>query len=138
MAGESKIAEKEYLRRSGGGAWEREKPFSPAGTDNFQEGLELLNDFVVALWLLQPRPDDRILDLGAGGGWCSDLLRRMGRRAFPVDISWDMLRIAKDRPTGNQLQPTVGDLERLPFADGAFDKAVCLSAPARKTPPRRR
>jgi ubiquinone/menaquinone biosynthesis C-methylase UbiE len=125
---DSKTAEKEYLRRAGGGAWEREKPFSPVDTDKFQEGLALLHDFAAALWLLQPSPDDRILDLGAGGGWCSDLLHRLSRRAFPVDISLDMLRVARQRPTRWPLPATVGDLERLPFRDGVFDKAVCLNA----------
>jgi SAM-dependent methyltransferase len=122
---DSKDAEKDYLRRTGGSAWEREKPFSPAGTDNFEEGLELLNDFVVALWLLQPSAADRILDLGAGGGWCSDLLRRLSRRSVAVDISLDMLRIARQR---GSIPAVAGDLERLPFRDGAFDKAICLSA----------
>jgi SAM-dependent methyltransferase len=125
---DSKQAEKTYLARSGGSVWEREKPFSPPGADHFEEGLELLNDFVVALWLLQPGPDDRMLDLGAGGGWCSDLLQRMSRRSFAVDISFDMLRVARQRPTRTPIAAAAGDLERLPFADGVFDKAICLSA----------
>ena len=44
---DSKEAEKTYLSRSGGGAWEREKPFPPEGTELFTESLELLNDFVL-------------------------------------------------------------------------------------------
>ncbi|MGH9410037.1 MAG: class I SAM-dependent methyltransferase, partial [Vicinamibacterales bacterium] len=92
--GDSKDAEKAYLARTGGGAWEREKPFSPPGTDMFDEGLDLLSDFVVALRLLQPAAGDRILDLGAGAGWCSDLLQRLNRRSVAVDISLDMLRVA--------------------------------------------
>lgn len=127
-AGDSKAAEKDYLRRSGGGAWERAKPFSPPGTDQFEEGLDILNDFVVALRLLRPTADDRILDLGAGGGWCSDLLSRMSRRSFPVDISFDMLRISRERGSNGGLPATVGDLERLPFIDGSFTKAICVSA----------
>jgi SAM-dependent methyltransferase len=89
---------------------------------------QLLNDFVVALWLLQPSAEDRILDLGAGGGWCSDVLRRMNRRSFAVDISHDMLRVARTRPSPTPIPATAGDLEHLPFADGSFDKAICLSA----------
>jgi SAM-dependent methyltransferase len=125
---DSKDAEKDYLRRTGGSAWEREKPFSPAGTDNFEEGLELLNDFVVALWLLQPSATDRILDIGAGGGWCSDLLHRLSRRSIAVDISVDMLRIARQRGARGPIPAIAGDLEHLPFCDGSFDKAICLSA----------
>jgi hypothetical protein len=39
---ESKQAEKTYLSRTGGSAWEREKPFPPPGTELFDESLELL------------------------------------------------------------------------------------------------
>jgi len=125
---DSKEAEKAYLSRTGGSAWEREKPFPPAGADLFDESVELLNDFVVAMRLLRPSAEDRIVDLGAGGGWCSDLLQRLNRQAVGVDISLEMLRVCRERPTRRQIRAVAGDVERLPFRDGAFDKAVCLSA----------
>jgi SAM-dependent methyltransferase len=125
---DSKQAEKTYLSRTGGSAWEREKPFSPPGTDMLEEGLELLSDFVVALKLLQPSTGDRIVDLGAGGGWCSDLLQRLNRSSVAVDISLEMLRVSRERKTRAPITAVAGDLERLPFVDGAFDKAICLSA----------
>jgi SAM-dependent methyltransferase len=125
---DSKQAEKTYLSRTGGSAWEREKPFPPRGTELFDESLELLNDFVVAMKLLQPSPDDLIVDLGAGGGWCSDLLQRLNRRSVAVDISLEMLQVGRQRPTPRPLSCVAGDFEHLPFATGTFDKAVCLSA----------
>ena len=125
---DSKQAEKTYLSRSGGSAWEREKPFPPVGTDLFDESLELLNDFVVAMRLLRPSKEDRIVDLGAGGGWCSDLMQRLNRRSVAVDISLEMLRVCRERRTRKPIQAVAGDFERLPFADASFDKAVCLSA----------
>jgi SAM-dependent methyltransferase len=125
---DSKQAEKTYLSRTGGRAWEREKPFPPAGTELFEESLELLNDFLVAMRLLQPSPADRILDLGAGGGWCSDLLQRLNRRPVAVDISLEMLQVARQRTPRTPIKAAAGDLEHLPFATGSFDKAVCLSA----------
>jgi ubiquinone/menaquinone biosynthesis C-methylase UbiE len=125
---DSKQAEKTYLSRTGGRAWEREKPFPPAGTEMFDESLELLSDFVVAMRLLQPGPDDRVLDLGAGAGWCSDLLQRLNRRAVAVDIAHEMLAVSRERQTRAPILAVAGDLERLPFADGSFDKAICLSA----------
>jgi hypothetical protein len=36
-SGDSKQAEKEYLRRTAGGTWEFWKPFSPPGTDTLFE-----------------------------------------------------------------------------------------------------
>jgi ubiquinone/menaquinone biosynthesis C-methylase UbiE len=125
---DSKQAEKTYLSRTGGSAWEREKPFSPAGTDTLEDSLDLLHDFAVAARLLRPAPDDRIVDLGAGGGWCSDLLQRLNRKAVAVDISLEMLRVSRERGTRGPITAVAGDFERLPFVDGSFDKAICLSA----------
>jgi ubiquinone/menaquinone biosynthesis C-methylase UbiE len=125
---DSKQAEKTYLSRTGGSAWEREKPFSPPGDDTLEDSLELLHDFAVAAKLLQPSPDDRIVDLGAGAGWCSDLLQRLNRKSVAVDISLEMLRVGRERSTRVPISAVAGDFERLPFVDGAFDKAICLSA----------
>lgn len=125
---DSKEAEKTYLGRTGGNAWERLKPFSPPGDDTLTDSLELLHDFAAALRLLQPEPDDLIADLGAGGGWCSDLLQRLNRRSVAIDISLEMLRVARQRPTATPIRAVAGDFERLPFADSSFDKAICLNA----------
>lgn len=125
---DSKQAEKTYLSRTGGSVWERVKPFSPPGDDTLDDSLELLHDFAVAAKLLQPSPDDRIVDLGAGGGWCSDMLQRLNRRSVAVDISLEMLRVARERHTRAPISAVAGDFERLPFANASFDKAICLSA----------
>lgn len=125
---DSKDAEKQYLGRTGGSAWEREKPFSPPGADTLQESLDALHDFAVAVQILQPLATDRVIDLGAGAGWCADLLQRLNRNAVAVDISLEMLRVARQRATRAPIAAAAGDLERLPFVDGAFDKAVCLNA----------
>jgi SAM-dependent methyltransferase len=125
---DTKQAEKEYLSRTGSSEWERVKPFSHAGADTLVESARLLQDFAAAMLTLQPAPADLILDLGAGGCWCSDLLRRLNRRSVAVDISWEMLRAGRSRPAGSGLVAAAGDMERLPFRSGAFDKAVCLNA----------
>ena len=125
---DSKDAEKTYLGRTGGSAWERLKPFSPPGDDTLNDSLELLHDFAAAVRLLEPEPGDLIADLGAGGGWCSDLLQRLNRRSVAIDISLEMLQVARLRPTAAPIRAVTGDFERLPFVDGAFDKAICLNA----------
>ncbi len=124
----SKEAEKRYLGRTGGSAWEREKPFSPPGDDTLAESLDLLQQFVVALTMLQPSTDDRVLDLGAGALWCSDLLQRLNRRPVALDISLEMLQVGRTRASRRPLVAACGDFEHLPFQDGAFDKAICLNA----------
>jgi ubiquinone/menaquinone biosynthesis C-methylase UbiE len=113
----SKEAEKTYLGLTGSSAWERAKPFS-----------HLLHDFAVAMMALQPAADDLILDLGAGGCWCSDLLRKLHRQSVAVDISLEMLQAGRSRPGGSDIRAVSGDMEALPFRAGTFDKAVCLSA----------
>lgn len=124
---QTKQAEKEYLARTGSSAWERAKPFSPPGSDTLGESAWMLHDFASAMLALHPAPHDRILDLGAGAGWCSDLLGRLNRSAVAVDISLDMLRAGRSR-TGATIRAVAGDMEQLPFRAGTFHKAVCLSA----------
>lgn len=128
MTEDSKQAEKTYLRRTGGRAWEREKPFSPPGDDTLEDSLSLLHDFSAAMTLLQPSPSDRIVDLGAGSGWCSHLLQRLNRNSIAVDISHEMLRVSRERDARAPITAVVGDFEQLPFLDGSFEKAVCLNA----------
>jgi ubiquinone/menaquinone biosynthesis C-methylase UbiE len=126
---DSKSSEKEYLRRTAAGSWERLKPFSPAGTDTLAESASLIQDFAAAVTHLPPAPSDLILDLGAGACWCSDWLQRLNRRTVSIDISWDMLRLGRTRvPQAEGAALVAGDLEYLPFAAGSFDKAYCLSA----------
>jgi ubiquinone/menaquinone biosynthesis C-methylase UbiE len=125
---DTKQAEKEYLARAGSTDWERVKPFSHVGADTLADSASLLHDFAVAMLALAPAPDDLILDLGAGGCWCSDLLRRLNRRSVAIDISLDMLRTGRSRPGGADLWAVAGDLEHMPFRSAAFAKAVCLSA----------
>jgi ubiquinone/menaquinone biosynthesis C-methylase UbiE len=128
MSQDTKQAEKDYLARTGSSDWEYAKPFSHAGADTLRDSAQILHDFAVAMLTLQPSPDDLILDVGAGGCWCSDLLSRLNRRSVAVDISTDMLRTGRSRPTGAAFRAVAGDLERLPFRAGAFNKAVCFSA----------
>jgi len=125
---DTKQAEKEYLARTGSSVWEQTKPFAYPGSDTLHESAQLLHDFSVAMMALQPGPDDLVLDLGAGGCWCADLLGRLNRRAVAVDISLDMLRTGRSRPTGADIRAVAGDFEMLPFQSGTFQKAVCLSA----------
>jgi ubiquinone/menaquinone biosynthesis C-methylase UbiE len=126
-ASDSKQAEKDYLRRSRGGDWEASKPFPPPGHVGGDGHAQDLLDFAVLMRVLAPEPADPILDLGAGSGWVSDWLRRFGFKTVAVDIAWDMLRLGADRLRSSQ-GLVAGDMEHLPFRNGAFNKACCLNA----------
>ena len=123
----SKQAEKDYLRKSGSGAWERVKPFSPPGEQTLHESIRLIHDFAVAAHALQLRPGHRVLDLGVGAGWTTEWLRRLNVKVVAVDISHDMLSVGRQRVPAPALL-VAGDLELLPFLTGSFDRALCLNA----------
>ncbi len=73
---------------------------------------------------VDPRPDDRVLDLAAGTGTSSAPFADAGALVVPCDFSLGMLRAGKRvRP---ELPFIAGDGTRLPFADAAFD-AVTVS-----------
>lgn len=122
----SKQAEKTYMLRAGSEHWERTKPFAPPGHDMLPLGAPLILDFAVAATFLDLQLRDLVLDLGAGPCWVSEWLQRFNLCTVSVDISWEMLRVGRDRLP----RPTVvaGDLEHLPFPGETFDKAVCLNA----------
>jgi SAM-dependent methyltransferase len=122
-----KQAEKDYARRAGSVPWELTKPFAPPGHDLVGESAALIHDFSVMLANLAPAPGERVLDLGAGSGWCTEWLQRLNVDAVAVDLAMDLLQVARQRlPRNGRI--VAGDLEALPFGDGSFHAAVSLNA----------
>ena len=70
--------------------------------------------------LLSPSPGSVVLDAGCGNGRPLSLLRETGCTAVGVDASLGMLGTAVAPPA------TVGDVQALPFATGAFDAAAAF------------
>jgi ubiquinone/menaquinone biosynthesis C-methylase UbiE len=74
----------------------------------------------------------RILDAGGGTGRFSILLARLGHDVTHVDISPEMLKIARAEAERNEVdltfeQGNVTDLSR--WSDRSFDAVLCLDAP---------
>jgi demethylmenaquinone methyltransferase/2-methoxy-6-polyprenyl-1,4-benzoquinol methylase len=71
--------------------------------------------------------EDRVLDVATGTGMvAAALVRRYGCRVTALDQSEQMLgglraRLAADPALAARIEPTLGEAEALPFADGAFD-----------------
>jgi len=68
---------------------------------------------------------DRILDLGCGTGMLLSPLERRAKLVVGVDMSAEMLRMAKKRATGVPL--LLADADHLPFTDGSFDIVVSVT-----------
>lgn len=74
---------------------------------------------------LTGRPIHDLLDAGTGTGRMLELLAPHAARAVGIDVSSEMLAIARDRLLRagiNDAQVRLGDAYRLPFANGAGDE----------------
>jgi cyclopropane fatty-acyl-phospholipid synthase-like methyltransferase len=72
--------------------------------------------------LVDPEPGERVLDLGCAAGAVSHFLSGYGCRTVGVDA--EPLAVDKARELFPDLQFQLANVARLPFQDGAFDKAV--------------
>jgi ubiquinone/menaquinone biosynthesis C-methylase UbiE len=69
--------------------------------------------------------DDRLLDVGCGGGAFLNRARESGCAIAGLDHSREMVRLATAK-TGARIE--LGGAESLPFADGEFTAVSCLVA----------
>jgi SAM-dependent methyltransferase len=117
-------------------AYEAQDPFEtgvfPVCPATHDVGLRRLFELSTILLLLDCQPDDRVLDLGAGAGFSSEMLARFGYTVVSLDpdhtaltqnrrrLLFDTSRIA------GSARMTRGIAERLPFADATFDGVVAM------------
>jgi ubiquinone/menaquinone biosynthesis C-methylase UbiE len=89
-------------------------------------GAEDVHDFARRdiLAALALGPDDRLLDIGCGGGLLLRDAAATGAAVTGLDHSPDMVELARERAPGATV--LVGDANALPFEDGAFT-AVSMS-----------
>lgn len=81
----------------------------------------------IALDLLRPCAGERVLDAGCGSGAVLHaLLARGVDRPTGVDFSETMIATSRRRLHG-RAELITASLERLPFADGAFDAVLALN-----------
>ncbi len=67
-------------------------------------------------------PGEKILDLGCGNGRYFEYLKNKKVNYFGIDVSDNLIKIAKNKYPGANFQ--VADALNLPFPDGFFDKVV--------------
>lgn len=84
-------------------------------------------DLLPRLAPLESDSGQPILDLGCGDGRHQELLAQAGLNVVGLDLSAELLAIAKERMTGVGRGGLVrGDMRRLPFADGVFCSVLSL------------
>jgi len=76
--------------------------------------------FDVAFEALRELAPRRVLEVGCGGGAFAARLQAAGMEVVAVDRSPQMVELARTRG----LDASLGDVRKLPFADGEFDVAV--------------
>jgi len=75
-----------------------------------------------------PEPCEAVLELGCGTGEFSRRLASRARRVVAVDLSAEMIRVARSRSTREaNIDYVVGDMTALPLRPGAFDCVVSLN-----------
>ena len=110
--------------------WLRTKPF---GAPPNEELTQCLRTFAHLVELLQLGLRAQVLDVGCGPGWLSEFLTRCGYWVTGVDISPDMVEIARERvaaidgPVGEDVEP-LAEFHALPVREmpwtSRFDAAV--------------
>lgn len=129
-------AHRRYVERIGEDAelWLRTKPFSaPPG----RELVECLRTFSHVVARLELGLRAQVLDVGCGPGWLSELLARCGYAVTGVDVSEDMVEIARERvaaierPIGKGIEPQA-EFHAMPVLElpwsGRFDAAILYDA----------
>ncbi len=96
-----------YVRHLGPAAelWLRTKPFSAPAE---RELAECLRTFAHIVDQLDLGLRDQVLDVGCGPGWLSEFLARCGYAVTGVDVSEDMVEIARGRVAAIAEQVGVG------------------------------
>jgi SAM-dependent methyltransferase len=120
-------AEIDRYDASGETAYLLSKPFSPVNRAN---NARLLHAFTVVAEHLHVPLDGRILDLGGGSAWISELLSKFGYRVFTLDVSHPLLTVGRQRFARERLTPrfVAADMMRLPIATNSMDAAIVSDA----------
>jgi SAM-dependent methyltransferase len=130
------VAHRHYVERIGasGELWLRTKPFSVPPRYELQECLRTFAHIVDRLGLSVRA---QVLDVGCGPGWLSEFLARCGHWVMGVDVSEDMVRIARERvaaikePIGEGLH-ALAEFHAMPVHElpwkARFDAAILYDA----------
>ncbi len=84
---------------------------------------KLPKELIESLLLLNPKKNEKILDVGCGRGEMVFACKQKGAKAFGIDFSFNALKFGKKLGLKNLVQ---ADAISLPFKNNSFDKIVFL------------
>ena len=70
---------------------------------------------------------DDLLEVGPGPGLTTDVLRRKAARLTALELDRDLAAQLAARLAGSNVTVVAGDVTRMPFPDGRFSAAACLT-----------
>ena len=124
-------AAESYVSNLRGGelTWLHCKPFDP--TPGNSQYFRLMFDLLNMLQAMQVRPQGRILEVGSGPGWVTEILLMLGFSVDALEPSRDLIDIARERCTAlathhrhcaiSRLTFHQTTLEEVEFEDESFD-----------------
>jgi SAM-dependent methyltransferase len=106
------------------------EPWTPASWQKYHKRSRFSEytakrELVIIERLLEPNPDDVILDAGCGYGRVTERLLSVGAKVVGIDISRKMIGYCHRELQGD-FAGAIGDVGDLPFCDGSFNKAICI------------
>jgi len=103
-------------------------PLSPArwGRSFSRLNFRRVEEGKVILGWLDPRPGERILDIGCGDGYYDWRISRTGAAVTGIDLHEKRLAFARSRYGCDRLEFILQDAEGADFPQGSFDKALSL------------
>ena len=83
-----------------------------------------------AIALMKISTDARVLDVGCGSGWATRLMAAQATNgsAVGIDISDEMIKLARQSTSAPNVTFQVAGAEQLPFADGEFSDAFSMES----------
>lgn len=75
------------------------------------------------LALLDPAPDDRILDVGSGTGFYTNDVAPYVERVYALDLQPAMHALYREKGLPGNVEPMTAAASALPFRDGVLDSA---------------
>lgn len=118
--------------RGGEVSWLHCKPFDP--TPGNQQYFRLMFDLLNMLQSMQIRPNGRILEVGSGPGWITEILLMQGFSVDALEPSGDLIEIARDRcatlsthyrlDVNPQVTFHQSTLEEIEFENESFDAVL--------------